>query len=46
MQVSRWIDNYTTEQSAWLYHKFDNVQGSDYARAGLVELDATETMEE
>ena len=46
LQVSRWIDNCTVEQSARLYHKFDNVRGSDYARVGSVELDVAETMKE
>ena len=46
MQVPRWIDNCTTQQSVLLYHKFDNARGSDYARVELVELDASETMEE
>ena len=55
MQVSMWIDNYTTEKSvdnytteksARLYQKFDNARGSGYARARLAELDFTETMEE
>ena len=40
LQVLRWINNHTVEQSAWIYHKFDNTRGSDYARAGSVELDA------
>ena len=46
MQLPRWIDNCTTEQSARLYHKFDNALNSDYTRAGSVELDVAETMEE
>ena len=46
MQVPRWIDNCTAQQSVWLYHKFDNARGSGYARVGLVELDGSETMEE
>ena len=46
MQMSRWIDNCITEQSAQLYHKFDNARGSDYARVGSVELDASKTIEE
>ena len=46
----RWIDNCTTEQSALLYHKFDNARGSDYTRARYMELDVValdvvETME-
>ena len=45
-QVPRWIDNFTAEQNARSYHKVDNTRGSDYARAGLLELDASETMEE
>ena len=44
--MSRGINNCTAEQSARLYHKFDNARGSNYARAGLVELDVAETMEE
>ena len=36
----RWIDNRTIEQSAWVYHKFDNAQ------AGSVELDVAKTIEE
>ena len=46
MQVPSWIDNCTVKWSAPLYHKFDNVRGSNYARAGSVKLDATKTMEE
>ena len=46
MQVPRWIDNCIAEQSAQLYHKFDNARGSNYARARSVELDVAETMEE
>ena len=46
MQVPRWIDNCTAKQSALLYHKFNNARCSDYARAGLMEPDALETMEE
>ena len=45
MKLPRWIDNYTVELSARLYHKFDNARGSNYARAGSTELDALETME-
>ena len=45
-QVSRWINNCTVEQSAWLYHKFDNAQGSNYARVVVAELDAAKTMDE
>ena len=44
--MSRWIDNCTIEQSARIYHKFDNTQGSDYARTRSMELDAAKTMEE
>ena len=40
------INECITEQSAWLYHKFDNARGSDYARIGSMELDAEETWEE
>ena len=46
LQVPRWIDNRTAEQSAWIYQKFDNVRGSDYARARSVELDVSETTNE
>ena len=46
MKVSRWIDNCIVKQSAWLYQKVDNALGSEYARAGLAELDAVETTEE
>ena len=44
-QVSRWIDNFTAEQNARLYHKVDNTRGSDYVRARSVVLDVVETME-
>ena len=40
-----WIENYTVEHSAQLYHKFDKARGSDYARAVAAELDAAKTME-
>ena len=40
------IDNRTIEQRARIYHKFNNARGSDYVRAGSMELDAAETMEE
>ena len=43
--MSRWIENCTTEQSARLYHKFDNAQVSDFARAIGAKLNAIETME-
>ena len=46
LQVPRWIDNRIAEQSARIYHKFDNARGSNYALAGSVELDVAETMEE
>ena len=42
----RCIENCITEQSARLYHKFDNAQGSDYTRAVATELDVVEIMEE
>ena len=45
-QVLRGIENYTVKKSAWLYKKFNNARGSDFARAVATELDATETMEE
>ena len=38
MQVPRWINNCTTQQSALLYPKSDNSGGSDYAIAGSAEL--------
>ena len=41
----RWIDDCTSEQSARLYHKFDNARGSDFAKVVAVKLDAEETME-
>ena len=44
--MPRWIENCTSQQSALLYHKFDNARGSDFARVVVVELDAVETMEE
>ena len=37
-QGQRRRDNCTTEQSARLYHKFDNTRGSDCAQARVVEL--------
>ena len=46
IQVLRWIDNCIAEQSAQLYHKFDNTRGSDYARDGSMELNVAKTMEE
>ena len=45
MQVPRWISNCTTEQGAWLHHKFDNGRGSNYTLAGSMELDAAEILE-
>ena len=45
-QVPRWIENCTVEKSSRLYHKFDNTQDSNFARAMAVELDVVETMEE
>ena len=44
--MPRWIENCTVEQSAQLYHKFDNARGSDFARVMVKELDAAETMGE
>ena len=46
LQVPKWIDHHSAEQSARLYHKFNNTRGSDYAQPRSVELDASETMEE
>ena len=43
--MSSWINECTTKQSAWLYHKVDNDRGSDFARAIATELDVAETME-
>ena len=34
------------DQSARLYHKFDNARGSKYARIGSGELDSEETRDE
>ena len=47
-RVPRWVDDYITKQSAWLYHKAVSARGAmetreehardtDYARFGLVE---------
>ena len=30
-QVPRWIHNRIAEESAQIYHKFDNARGSDFA---------------
>ena len=36
-RVPRWVDDCIVEQSARLYHKFDNARGSGCARAEAVE---------
>ena len=44
--MPRCIDDCIIEQSARLYHRFENNRGSDFARAVAVKLDVTETMKE
>ena len=44
--MPRGINNRTAEQSARLYHKFDNARGSNYAQVGLVDLNVAKTREE
>ena len=44
--MPRCIDDCIVEQSAWLYHRFENDRGSYFARAIVVKLDVAKTMEE
>ena len=42
----RWVDDCIAKQSAWLYHKADSSQGSDYARTMTVEQGDVKTRDE
>ena len=44
--MSRWVDDYIAEQSARLYHKADNAQGSDYVQTIMVKPGVMETRED